>query len=35
MYQDIRRIGYTLTLQTIINKMKGESKWVTIQIIDN
>lgn len=24
MYQDIRRIGYTLTLQTIINKMKGE-----------
>ena len=26
MYQDIRRIGYTLTLQTIINKMKGESK---------
>lgn len=26
MYQDIRRIGYTLTLQTIINKMKGENK---------
>ena len=26
MYQDIRRIGYTLTLQTIINKMTGESK---------
>lgn len=24
MYQDIRRIGFTLTLQTIINKMKGE-----------